>query len=205
MDLETAITTRRSIRDYKKDPIDEFTLREILKLSLWAPSGRNRQPWYLVIVRGRKLKEVKEIINCSFEKVHPSLKASYPDKLHVIATTKKFFSNLGNAPCIILTFIPYYELEIRPEMTLNERWTQDHFRVGSISAASLVNYNITLLAHERGLGSCWLTGPLFYTEEISGAVGVRDKELISILTIGYPKNIPSKGPKRKENVFEWIE
>ncbi|MDH5537744.1 MAG: nitroreductase family protein, partial [Betaproteobacteria bacterium] len=40
-----AARTRRSIRAYRPDPVPVDTVREIVELGRWAPSGSNIQPW----------------------------------------------------------------------------------------------------------------------------------------------------------------
>ena len=45
MDVVEAIQKRHSIRAFKKDPVPEHILREILNVSLRAPSWTNIQPW----------------------------------------------------------------------------------------------------------------------------------------------------------------
>ena len=51
MDLMEMIRNRRSVRTYRKGEIEEETLRKVLEAGLLAPSGRNRQPWELIVVR----------------------------------------------------------------------------------------------------------------------------------------------------------
>ncbi|HEC63378.1 MAG TPA: nitroreductase family protein [Candidatus Acetothermia bacterium] len=46
-----AIKTRRSIRAFKKDPVEEEKVEAILEAARWAPSGKNTQPWRLVVVQ----------------------------------------------------------------------------------------------------------------------------------------------------------
>ncbi len=46
----TAITQRRSIREFTDQPVAAATLREIVQAGVWAPSGLNNQPWRFVIV-----------------------------------------------------------------------------------------------------------------------------------------------------------
>ncbi|MHB1015325.1 MAG: nitroreductase family protein, partial [Desulfurivibrionaceae bacterium] len=46
----TAITQRRSIREFTGQPVAAATLREIVQAGVWAPSGLNNQPWRFVIV-----------------------------------------------------------------------------------------------------------------------------------------------------------
>lgn len=50
MGVFEAIKTRRSIRRYKEDPIDEETLRKVLEAARLAPSAANRQPWRFIVV-----------------------------------------------------------------------------------------------------------------------------------------------------------
>lgn len=54
--IET-IQTRRSVRQFKREPISEEILNQILESGLWAPSGKNNQPWQFAIIRDSKLKE----------------------------------------------------------------------------------------------------------------------------------------------------
>jgi len=50
MDTIEAISSRRSIRRYRGDPIPEQDLLAILEAGRLAPSARNRQPWHFVVV-----------------------------------------------------------------------------------------------------------------------------------------------------------
>jgi nitroreductase len=51
MDTLTAIHTRRSIRQYRKDPVPDDILEQVLRAAMAAPSARNGQPWHLVVIR----------------------------------------------------------------------------------------------------------------------------------------------------------
>ena len=50
------ISTTRSIRRIKPDPVPDDMLNRVLEAALWAPSGGNRQPWRMVVVRDTELK-----------------------------------------------------------------------------------------------------------------------------------------------------
>ncbi|MBF0525953.1 MAG: nitroreductase family protein [Deltaproteobacteria bacterium] len=51
------IMTRRSVRDYTDQPVDDDVLDIILTAGAAAPSGKNNQPWRFVIVRNPELKQ----------------------------------------------------------------------------------------------------------------------------------------------------
>ncbi len=60
MEILEAIQNRKSIRDFKPDPVPRELLEKILKTSLRAPSGVNKQPWELAVLAGPVLEKVKE-------------------------------------------------------------------------------------------------------------------------------------------------
>lgn len=51
------IKTRRSRRQFTKKPVSEEALNRILESGLWAPSGKNNQPWKFAVIRDLNLKE----------------------------------------------------------------------------------------------------------------------------------------------------
>ena len=53
MDALDAIVTRKSIRKYKKDPVDEKTIKTLLTAAMSAPSAGNQQCWRFVVVTDR--------------------------------------------------------------------------------------------------------------------------------------------------------
>jgi nitroreductase len=51
-----AIKSRRTIRRFKPDPIDEEKLQMILEAGRWAPSFSNLQPWKFIVTKDQKIK-----------------------------------------------------------------------------------------------------------------------------------------------------
>ena len=51
-----AIYSRRSIREYTDEPVEDQQILEIIKAGMWAPSGLNNQPWRFAIVKEPGLK-----------------------------------------------------------------------------------------------------------------------------------------------------
>ncbi|MEY3656645.1 MAG: hypothetical protein RL114_1003 [Actinomycetota bacterium] len=56
-DLYALLSTTRSIRRISDAPVTEEVLRRIMQAAVWAPSGGNRQPWRIIAVRDRNIKE----------------------------------------------------------------------------------------------------------------------------------------------------
>jgi nitroreductase len=53
MDAMDAILTRRSIRRFKTDPVDEKTIKALLTAAMSAPSAGNQQCWRFVVITER--------------------------------------------------------------------------------------------------------------------------------------------------------
>ncbi len=50
MEVYECIRSRRTVREFKPDPVPEALVRKILRAGRWAPSSSNSQPWHFVVV-----------------------------------------------------------------------------------------------------------------------------------------------------------
>ncbi|MCX8033838.1 MAG: nitroreductase family protein [Thermodesulfovibrio sp.] len=61
MDIFDVIKTRRSIRKFKKEVPPEEVIKRCIETALYAPSAKNSQPWYFIIVKDKgKIKELSK-------------------------------------------------------------------------------------------------------------------------------------------------
>lgn len=51
MELYQAMRTLRAVRRLRPDPIPDDVLHRVLEAATWAPSGGNRQPWRIIVVK----------------------------------------------------------------------------------------------------------------------------------------------------------
>ena len=51
MEVFDCIWNRRTVREFKPDPVPEEVLHKILQAGRWAPSSSNSQPWHFVVVQ----------------------------------------------------------------------------------------------------------------------------------------------------------
>jgi len=56
MNFYETINLRRSIRAYKKDPVEDDKLGRILNAARLAPTAANRQPFSLIVVKNEQVK-----------------------------------------------------------------------------------------------------------------------------------------------------
>lgn len=78
-----AILSRRSIRLYTPKPIEEESISRILQSAIWAPSGKNGQPWrFKIITEKHIIEEISKLsIYSKWLKTAPCLIVVYLDKL----------------------------------------------------------------------------------------------------------------------------
>lgn len=50
METLDAILTRRSVRDFKSDPVKEEDLQKLLRAGMQAPSAKNERPWHFIVI-----------------------------------------------------------------------------------------------------------------------------------------------------------
>lgn len=201
MDLVTAIKERRSIRSFRSDEVPRELLEEVVATALWAPSGMNRQDWEIFVVRGAKKDALMEVISRSQDYVLPHLQGLFPQK--IIRISLQVFKNLGGAPVLFLVYIPKELVHLDEAMGDRARFHAEFRRHARLLSAAALIQNLLLAAHALGLGTCWMTGPKYMEPEINALLGITDKELVSLIPLGYPDQAPPV-PPRRGNVVHWV-
>lgn len=57
------ILSRRSIRKFTEEPVDDDDIKIILEAGRWAPSGLNNQPWKFILIRDKTT--IEELAGCT--------------------------------------------------------------------------------------------------------------------------------------------
>jgi nitroreductase len=196
MDIKTAIHTRRSVRKYKSTPVPKQLVLELLEAANMAPSATNRQPWEFVVVDRSFLDRLEETLKEAFQERVASVseeamrraikELSLPDEAggDRLEALGAFYRTLGGAPVAIGVCLPKEK----------DPWVWKN----NISDSAAAIENLLLAAWGKGLGTCWMTGPLKgRADAIASFLGVpEDRELIAIVTLGYPDHQPPVPPKK---------
>jgi len=196
MDVKTAIHTRRSVRRYKSTPVPKQHVLELLEAANMAPSATNHQPWEFVVVSRSHLDRLENTLKEAFQERVASVSEeamrraikdlSLPeeadgDRLQALGA---FYRTLGGAPVAIGVCLPKEK----------DPWVWKN----NISDSAAAIENLLLAAWGRGLGTCWMTGPLKgRADAIASFLGVpEDRELVAIITLGHPDHQPPVPPKK---------
>lgn len=190
MELIEAIKTRRSIRKYKSEEVPAELIKEIMEDALWAPSAMNTQSWKVLIFSGEKQKDFNKVLQESIGYVNERLK-----RLHKESMQKRvhgFFENLGGAPHTIVVLAAKTPHDPKLQETELE------------NGCNLL-YNICLCAHNKGIGTCWMSAPLWIEDTVMKYLGMeKEWKLIGVTPLGYPDQTPPV-PPRKGDPIVWID
>ena len=94
MDVFEALRTRRSVRSFKEDKIEEDKLNKVLEAGRLAPSANNRQQWRFVVVEDASLRDkLKEAVKQDFVSAAPVVIAACAVGVeHVMSCGEKSYS-----------------------------------------------------------------------------------------------------------------
>lgn len=203
MDIDEAIRQRKSIRAFKPDPVPQDILKEIMELSLRAPSWANTQPWEFAIVRGDKLENIKQAF---IEKAKAGEPMS-PD----LAAPSEFPEPYDTRRRVVGRKL-FEIMEISREDREKRSWWQlqglrlfeapvaiyiytdrsfyfqgDSLNVWPVWDCGSVAENIMLLAPKYGLGTIPQIAAVMYPDVLRKVLEIPDSKLIVLgIAIGYP-------------------
>lgn len=209
MTFEQLVSSRRSIRRFKEEPVDGELLRKSLELALWAPSGSNRQPYEFIVLRDRDLiAAVADAHRAAVLELAPTLTASSDPTEEAIRAYAERSTWFRRTPVLVaMTVGPYATLvDQLLERGQNERVQAARaFAATAQQSAAAAIQNFLLALHHHGLGGCWLTGPTVAAEAIERLAEAKPgHRLIALIAVGVPAESPA-APQRKafEEIVRW--
>lgn len=196
-DFYEILQKRKSIRKFKKTPIEKDKIERILtQAAVHAPSGKNKQNWRFYVVTGSKRDEYLKYSQKSWLGIKDVLQKTLKPSLYEF--TERFFYNLGDAPAIIFAY------------SYNHPDERHYTSIGSVYMAV---QNINLACQVEGLGCCTMGAPLEIKKEVDRFLGVDQLpeyqngslELLCAVVMGYPDHEPPKAPRQLEDRIHWLE
>ena len=172
----TAIKGRRTIKEFRSDPIPEETLWRILDSVRWAPNHRLTEPWRIVIIGTQSRGTLADALAIQTASSHdPSVIAKAKDEAR-----RKVMSS----PVL---------LAITCRMAENPAQ-----QVEELAAVCAAVQNLQLAAWGEGIGTHWNTGRVTGLPETSALLELseRGEQLVGFLYLGYPAQVPEP-PKRR--------
>ena len=186
MEFDQAIQTRRSIRNFKPDPVSDKAIFDILEAARLAASGSNIQPWRFIIIRSPEMKE----------KLKTATIYRFALKAPVVIACCTNLSALDTRPDRVVELIQagvFDKVEVDGEYVPPERNQEQVLTYLNMNVGIAITH-MMLKAVDLGLGSCWIGGfdPL-KTKEL---LALDDNlQVVALLPIGYPEQIPAQRPR----------
>lgn len=169
MEVLEAIKTRRSIRQYKTDPVDDKALNTVLEAARWAPSWANTQCCRLIVVRDAA---IKSKLAGTLDDVNPSRDA------------------IRNAPLVIVACAELGKAGYKEGKLVTDKGDWFMFDV------ALAMQNLVLAAHSLGLGTVHVGR--FDAKEAARILELPQGYCVVEMTpLGYPNQEPKVRPRKE--------
>ena len=211
-DLVNLARSRRSVRKFTEKPVSEEALRDLVTFGITAPSASNCQLWEFAVLGNRpKVVEFGKQFELFFRKLNGLVRNP------LIRWVSPLFAGMA--------LVRYYrDRYATVERGLEEvKQGKDLLFWGApaviiihssmegslpVEDAQYAAYNITLLAHAMGMGTCFIgyaSETMNRVKKIKRSCGIPDKNRVhAVLAVGYPAEKFHKQALRKHFTAEFI-
>ncbi len=217
--VDEAILSRRSVRAFLPMPVSDQTVRDILEVARWAPSGTNMQPWNAYVVKGAVKQQIGEAVLSSGvrpEKIGWEEYKYYPDQFFEPYQTRRrtvgfaLYNALGIGRREIermreqhdRNFL-FFDAPVGLLFTIDRRLNQ-----GSWVDLGMMLQNVMIAARARGLHTCPQAAFAPYHKQIRPIIGMTDVEiLVCGMALGYEDASKPENEFRTERapLEEWVK
>jgi len=179
MDVYEIMMKRRSVRQFKEEPIPEEVIGRLMDVVNNAPSGGNIQPISVILVQDREArKELAKIIGGQ-----PWVRNAPLSMVFCIDFNR------------IKRWASLMDTEFKGEKAL------PHFLI-AYADLMCASQNVVILAQSLGLGSVYIGTIQDNTEEARAYFALPEYVLpMMLLCLGYPKSVPKTMPKLNPEIL----
>ena len=185
MDLKEAIYTRRAVREFTAEPVDDKTIHELIEAAAQAPSAVNLQPCSFWVVRDRSV----------LAQISREAKAYMLRSTPVGLMSHHFQQILNDANFDIFYHAPVL---IVIATVADIPW--------AVEDCALAAENLMLAARGAGLGTCWIGFAQGWLGTPEGKALLKlpaTYKPVAPIIVGHPKSAPPAVP-RKEPEIRWL-
>ena len=210
--VDAAITSRRSVRAFLPDPVDEETIRDILRVASRAPSGTNMQPWKVWVTTGESKQKISDaILNSGIraEKAKWDEYKYYPDQFFEPYYARRravgfaLYGAIGIGKRDVdqmraqhdRNFV-FFDAPVGMIFTIDRRLNH-----GSWIDHGMFLQSIMIAARGRGLHTCPQAAFAPYHNQIRPVLGIPDEEIVVCgMALGYEDTSKPENSLRTERV-----
>lgn len=177
-EIATLISSRRTIHDFKDEPIpDKSLVKQAIELACWAPNHHLTEPWHFYLLE-------KETITSICELNKEMLIETKGTK----AAERKYERWMA---------IPGWLVVTCQKSDDEVRYQEDY------AACCCTVQNLMLLLWQQGIGTKWSTGPVTRDERFYDLVWVNQEleSVVGLIWYGYAADIPQTVRKPVQQVL----
>lgn len=191
------IQSRRSLRRYLAEPVPREWIEKILEAAIWSPSAHNRQPWRFVVIEQAETKE--ELAVAMGARLRQDLSADNVPPAIIDQDVDRSYSRITSAPVIIVVCMTMADMD-----TYSDERRNNNEVIMAIQSTAMAGQNILLMAHDLGLGACWMCAPLFVPDVVRSALDLPDDwQAQGMITLGFPDQTREKTRRPLEMSVLW--
>ncbi len=187
MTVLQAITTRRSIPQFRPDPIPREAVARWLEAAVWVPNHRLTEPWRFFVLGERSKRR--------FAELRRNFRASQlpdPHAPEVQPALRKLVEDTLATPVIVVVVSAGHD---DPELQEENHWA-------TFAAA----YAFMLAAWSEGVGTYFRTGGLRDYPPLREFLGLQSHErVIGVIYAGYPAAVPHKRRTPAAEKTIWLD
>ncbi len=197
--LMAIIRGRRSVRDYRPDPVAPHLLEQMIEAACWAPSPHGRQPWRFVVLT---LPDARARLAAAMGmRWRQQLELDQQPPEIVARRLERSHQRIRNAPAIIIPCLYLAELDTYPDAARQAAET-----TMAIQSLGCAVQNLLLVAYGLGLDGGWMCAPLFCPDTVQTTLGLAaDLTPHALITLGYAAAEPQRRPRRplEQMIVHW--
>lgn len=208
MDLRDAIRTTGSVREFRDEPVDDDVVAAVLDDARFAPSGGNRQPWRVAVVKDRVLRrELAGLMQPIWDEYVVATRAG---QVPFNAIDYRRVDGAPHIPNPLLDRIDTVPVVLAVAADLRRIVAADAElgRATVVPGASIYPFcwSVLLAARSRGLGGV-LTTFLSRAEHAAGpALGLPDGHaLAATIFLGHPVRQPTRLRRNEVPTFASVD
>jgi nitroreductase len=167
--VEAAIVGRRTIKQFRAQPVERETLQRLIDLAVWAPNHRVTEPWRFYLLGEQARARVGEIAQTIQQR--KMLEAGGTPE---VAERKGAEAGAAWAGLPALLYVTYVT-DANPEIDLEN--------YGAVCCAM---QNFMLAAFSVGIGTSWSSGAVAAAPELHALVGAdKTERMVGLFRVGY--------------------
>jgi coenzyme F420-0:L-glutamate ligase/coenzyme F420-1:gamma-L-glutamate ligase len=185
LSLDEAIAGRRSVRHFAQRAVEPEAIDAVIEAACLAPAPHHTRPWQFVVLSPDARARLAEAMGRAWRR---DLRRDGVEQGRVDALLERSREQIMAAPALILVGFLASAQRSWPD---GHRRRSEAMMFAQSTGAAL--QNLMLAAYGRGLGSYWISAPLFCPAAVQRALGLPPEfEAQALVALGYPQ--PGREP-----------